>query len=411
MRLLLINYEYPPLGGGAGQATASLAREFAAAGHETRVLTSQFRGQPASEEIDGYTIDRVRVLRRRPDRCSPVEMCTFLASAAAALCGRLRGWRPAFTIAFFGIPCGPLALQLRWGSGVPYLVSLRGGDVPGFQPYDLALHHRIFGPAIRAIWSRAAGVIANSHGLQQLARQFAPELPVPVIPNGVDSLFFHPSWRNPANALPQAPLGSDLTPSGQPAGRRPPGSPVRLLFVGRLVYQKGLDLLMEALAGISQPLALRCVGDGDQRAALEQAASRLGRNIQTEFLGWRDRAQIAEIYREADLFVFPSRDEGMPNVVLEAMASGLPVLATAISGSEELVRDGVNGRLVPSGDTAALGEALRSLLADPTTLSDMGRASREIVEREYTWKQVAACYLETMHKHLTVAGPRISPAS
>ena len=384
MRLLLINYEFPPLGGGAGRATDALAREFAGLGHETHVLTSRFQDQPAEESKDGFLVERVPVVRQRPDRCSPAEMLTFLASAAARLPAVVRRVRPEFAVAFFGIPCGPLGLLLKWGFRVPYLVSLRGGDVPGFQPYDLAWQHRLCAPALRLIWNQAAGVIANSEGLRDLAAQFAPHLSIPVIPNGVDGAFFQPASTPPA--LP----GS--------------GSPVRLLFVGRLVRQKGLDLLFKALARLGRAFHLQLVGDGDQRGFLEAAAAQFPAGSRVEFLGWQDRATIAALYREAHLFVFPSRDEGMPNVVLEAMASGLPVLATSIPGSRELVRDGVNGRVVPAEDADALGAALEDLLASPERLVTMGKASRSVVEREYTWRRVAAGYLDHMHAHLTMPG-------
>lgn len=374
MRILLVNYEYPPLGGGAGQATASLAREFAAAGHEALVLTSRFRSQPAVEEVDGFRIQRVRVLRQRADRCTPPEMLTFLLSASVAALGNVRGWNPDTVIAFFGIPSGPVGLLLKLVSGRPYIVSLRGGDVPGFQPYDLAFFHQLLGPMIRLIWKQASAVVANSAGLQTLARRFAPDLPIAVIPNGVDAQKFHPATESKAAA----------------------NGPVQMLFVGRVVFQKGLDVLLRALASIPKDLnyRLEIIGDGDQRPALAAEAARLGLAERIAFSGWCDRTAIAERYRQADLFVFPSRDEGMPNVVLEAMASGLPIVATAIAGSEELVREGENGHLVPADDVDGLATALTRMLTQPETRRAMGHASRARIEQEYTWTRVAAGYLE-----------------
>jgi glycosyltransferase involved in cell wall biosynthesis len=375
MRILLINYEYPPLGGGAGQATASLAREFAAAGHQTLVLTSRFRGQPDVEDVDGFRIRRVPVIRRRKDRCTPPEMLTFLASASWTALREIRSWKPDASIAFFGIPSGPVGWLLKVVAGVPYIVSLRGGDVPGFQPYDLALFHKLLGPAIRFLWKKSAAIVANSGGLQALGQRFAPDLPISVIPNGVDANRFHPARDD--------------------AARR---RPVRLLFVGRVVFQKGLDVLLRALAALPPTLdyELEIIGDGDARPALTIQIAESGLTPRVTFVGWCDRAHIAERYRAADLFVFPSRDEGMPNGVLEAMASGLPIIATAIAGSEELVRDGENGLLVPAEDHAALATALTRLISDAPARHRMGRASRAIIEREYTWTRVAACYLELL---------------
>ena len=378
MKILLINYEYPPLGGGAGQATAALAREFFVAGHEPLVLTSRFRGQPREETVAGVRLRRVAVVRRRADRCTPAEMLTFLASASAVAWREMRAWRPDASIAFFGIPSGPVGALLQFTARVPCVVSLRGGDVPGFQPYDLALFHRLLGPCIGLLWRHAAAVVANSAGLRDLARRSAPAQAVRVIPNGVDAQTFHPAAEN----------------------ERPSGGRVRLLFVGRVVFQKGLDVLLRALAALPAGLAweLEIIGDGEQRATLTAEAARLGLAERITFAGWCDRAGIAERYRAADVFVFPSRDEGMPNVVLEAMASGLPIVATAIAGSEDLVREGENGHLVPPDDAASLTAALARLLADPAGCRALGRASRAIVEREYTWARVAAEYLEMIRE-------------
>ena len=377
MRILLVNYEYPPLGGGAGQATASLAREFAAAGHEPLVLTSRFADQPALEEVAGVRIQRVPVIRRRADRCTPPEMLTFLLSASAAALGSVRAWKPDVVIAFFGVPSGPVGLLLRLASRVPYVVSLRGGDVPGFQPYDLAFFHKLLGPLIRLLWKNASGVVANSAGLQSLARRFAPEMEIAVIPNGVDAQAFHPA---------SAP--SDTA------------RPVQLLFVGRVVFQKGLDVLLRALAMLPSSLDfhLEIIGDGDQREPLTAEIRRLGLEQKITFSGWCDRTAIAARYRQADVFVFPSRDEGMPNVVLEAMASSLPIVATAIAGNEDLVREGENGCLVPPEDATALAAALTRLIEQADLRRTMGRASRAIVEREYTWQRVAACYLNLLRE-------------
>ena len=95
-RVLLVNYEYPPLGGGAGTATAGMARALSELGCQVVVLTSRFRGQPAIEHVDGFTIQRVAVLRRRMDRCSPFEMMTFLVSACLAGNRLARDWRGHF---------------------------------------------------------------------------------------------------------------------------------------------------------------------------------------------------------------------------------------------------------------------------------------------------------------------------
>lgn len=372
-RLLLINYEYPPLGGGAGNATANLARSLTALGHEILVLTSAFRDLPRNESTDGFQIHRVPVVRPRADRATPFQMLTFMISASFASLRVAREFKADAVIAFFGIPCGPIAYFLKCVYRVPYLVSLRGGDVPGFQPYDLKRYHQLTKPMIVFLWRHASAVVANSTGLQQLAQQSAPELTIHTIPNGVDTLRFSPAAAN------QTHDGNAI---------------VRLLFVGRLTHQKGLDVLFRALASLPPHTAwsLSVIGDGDDRTKLENLARELELDGSIRFEGWSDRNELPRRYQAADAFVLASRDEGMSNAVLEAMASGLPVVTTRIAGSEELIRDGHSGILVPPDDVAALGQALGKLIADPAWRAELGREARSRMEQEYKWDRVAERY-------------------
>ena len=384
-RLLLINYEFPPLGGGAANATANMARELAALGVEVRVLTSAFAGLPGSERVDGVTIQRIPTLRRRRDRSSIVEMLAFLASSLVAAPLLAARWRPDATIAYFGLPCGPAAWMVRRLFGVPYIVSLRGGDVPGFQYEGISLYHRLAGPLIATLWRRAAAVVANSEGLAALARRFTPDQPVLIIPNGVDTALYQPGHR------PERPAG-----------------PLRLLFVGRLVRQKGLDCLLEAIARLPAPDAvdLQLVGDGPARSELEHQAAALGVAGQVAFTGWAERAAMPGLYAGADVFVFPSRDEGMPNVVLEAMAAGLPVVATRIAGTRDLVVEGETGLMIDTDDADALAAAIARLASDPALRHRLGGQGRHRVVEAFSWRAVAEAYL-----HLAQRPAPLSAAS
>lgn len=378
MKLLMINYEYPPLGGGAGQATANLASELAALGVDVEVLTSAFRGLPAYERLKGFSIYRTPVIRRHLHRSSTLEMMSFMTSAFPGSVKRVRRRRPDAVLAFFGIPCGPVGYGLKGLFGIPYFVSLRGGDVPGFQPYDLKLYHFFAGPVIREIWARAAGVAGNSRGLSEMAQRFSPSIPIETIPNGVDTEMY------------------------APAGRPSAAERCRVLFVGRLTYQKGLDVLMDALSNIAPGVRphVTLAGEGDARAHLARKVRGFGLEDDVRFSGWHDRHEIPDLYKDADLFVLPSRHEGMSNALLEAMASGLPVIATDIAGNEELVSHGENGLLVPVEDAPALSEALARLAADHSLRKRMGAAARNRIVERYSWKRVAREYLEWMERSL-----------
>jgi len=133
-------------------------------------------------------------------------------------------------------------------------------------------------------------------------------------------------------------------------------------------------------------------------SVLQSLAKELGLGDLVRFLGWQSRQQLMKCYGQANIFLFPSRHEGMPNALLEAMASGLPVIASCIAGNEELVVDGETGYLVPSEDMEALRAALKKLLSDPASRESMGNASRHYVEANYSWESTAQQYALLLEK-------------
>lgn len=156
----------------------------------------------------------------------------------------------------------------------------------------------------------------------------------------------------------------------------PTGGP-HLVAVGRLAEQKGFGLLIEALARLVDlpDLRLTLVGDGPMRGALERAAAPLGHRV--TFAGWQDGAGVRAALDQAQALVVPSFAEGLPVVIMEAMAAGRPVISTAIAGIPELVLPGHTGWLVPSGDPQALAQAIRDLAITPgDRLAAMGMAGR-----------------------------------
>ena len=196
-----------------------------------------------------------------------------------------------------------------------------------------------------------------------------------VIPNGVDYELFH-------SASP-----ADLTVFGIPQG-----SPV-CITVGRLEEQKGIDLLLTAASLVlrdHRDCHFLIVGEGCDRAVLESQATALGIANSVHFVG--PRADVANLLAASTAFVLPSRWEGMSNALLEAMASGLPVVATAVEGSTELVRSGVTGRLVPAGRFDELAAAIRSTLDDADRSREMVSAAQVVVKQGYTADIAASAY-------------------
>ena len=375
MKILLINSEYPPIGGGAGNASSNIARVLVQRGQDVLVLTSHWDDLPHEETREGVNVIRVSALRRKMDRSNALEQISFIFSASFRTFGLIRQFKPDVTLAFFGFPSGAVAWLLKKLYRIPYVVSLRGGDVPGFRPYDFRMYHKLAAPFLRSIWKRANLIIANSNGLQKLALSFESRYEIPVIPNGVDTSQFAVSnrdWSSP-----------------------------HILSVGRLVYQKGFDLAICALSQLKDlEWTWTIAGDGPQMPVLKVMAEEYGINDRIRFLGWLSSEQIKEQYAAANLFLFPSRHEGMPNAVLEAMASGLPVVATQIAGNEELVVDGKTGKLVMPEDVESLRESLRPLLVEAKMREQMGRAACQRVELSFSWANVAQQYENILQRSI-----------
>jgi len=147
-------------------------------------------------------------------------------------------------------------------------------------------------------------------------------------------------------------------------------------------------LLLQALDGVSEQFETTLVGDGELDAVLRAAATRRGLH-NVRFYGRAHGAELRELYRQADAFVLPSAREGMPLVLLEALAMGLPIIATDIPGTREIVRPGENGILVPLGDPRALRQGLLDVTGDPERYRKMSETSRQLAEG-YSWEVVSA---------------------
>ena len=172
----------------------------------------------------------------------------------------------------------------------------------------------------------------------------------------------------------------------------------KLLFVGRLAAVKGLPILFQALTQIDKPgLSLAIIGDGPDRAALEAMALDLGLEKQITFLGYRSQSEVAAMLKDTDVFVLPSFAEGVPVVLMEAMAAEVPVIATRIAGIPELVEDRKSGVLVAPGNVTELARAIEELLGDTDKALAMGREGRIRVAAEFDSRAEAARLAQLFH--------------
>ncbi len=375
MKILIISHEYPPIGGGGANACFFLTREFAGRGHLVTVITAQYADLAPHETTgEGARIVRVPCRRANKEKSSFPEMLSYLCSAWKYADALLKKESFDICLTFFGIPSGPLALHLKRKYRLPYVVRFGGGDIPGAQKRFRYLY-AVLAPAVRAVWKNAGRLIANSEGLKMRALAFESRYAVDIIENGVDNSFFVP---------------------GQCEKR---ADRLTVLFVSRLIEGKGLQYLIPELPRMQErvqretgrALQLVIVGDGPYRAALEELTARTGAQALVRFEGRKDKEQIRRYYQTADLFVLPSLSEGMPNVVLEAMASGLAIVMTPCEGSRELVTD--NG-IIASLD--GFSEALLRVCVDEEERIRMGHNSLRRVEAHFRWESIGERYLSVL---------------
>lgn len=364
MKILVLNHEFPPIGGGGGQAAADLCRALADRGHEVRIITSLGPGVEKLETRNGLQVLRVPVGRRTAARASFLSMLRYLLRAFFPAFRWIRRWKPDIIHVHFAVPTGVLAWVLSKLSGTPYLLTAHLGDVPGGVPEKTKKWFRWIMPLTPPIWRSAEKVVAVSEYTRQLALQHYA-VDIEVIPNGV-------------------PLKDNQQIHLQ--------SPPRLLFAGRFQPQKNLLFLIRALAQV-QDLEWDCVliGDGPQREIIEKHISEHGLQKRIKLTGWISPEAVDDWMTHSDVLVMPSLSEGLPVVGVKALANGLALVVNRAGGLSELVDESTNGRSCSVGDEGCFVDSLRWVLSEPQRLLTL-RANSLVRAQAYDIQKIANEY-------------------
>jgi len=360
MRILLINYEYPPLGGGGGIAMMEIAQELARR-HEVHVFTSGIKGLSAIEKHQALnlTIHRVQVLGRS-DRAT----ASFSSMAAFLPAGVRRGNQLMASHAFdvintwFAIPSGITGAAIAEKHRVPHLLTIIGGDI--YDPLKWYSPHRFFpaGMAVKRVLRQASARVAISTDIAARARRyFGFRRPIEVIPLGIAEPRYSRCSR--------AELGLDDTRK-------------YVVAVGRLVRRKDYPTLLRAVRDLPRDdTDLILLSDGPERDNLRALAGQLGIGDRVHLKGFVADELKYQILANSDLFALVSLHEGFGVVYLEAMHCGLPVIAADQGGQINLLSDGETGRLVPIGDAPAITRSLAELLGDEALAKRIGAHNRQ----------------------------------
>lgn len=351
----MLNYEYPPLGGGAANANRYLLEYLDDRGIEVDLVTSSENGYLEEDFSDGISIYRVDVGKDMLHHWKNIEIVRYFFRGLLKSYQLKRSNNYDLVHAWFGLPCGLMALLLR----KPYLLSLRGSDVPGFNERFSKLYV-LLRPLIRTVWRNADAVVANSQDLKSLALETL-EIDITVIENGVDLDEFSPdnSGGKTVNVL-------------------------EALSVARLTSRKRLTDVINAVKALEN-VNLTVVGDGVLREKLEDIS-----DDSIQFKGRVEHEDIHEFYEKSDVFVHSSKNEGMSNTLLEACSSGLPIIATDTGDSSKLVQ--FNGFLVDMESPDEIKKCLKIYRDRNSLIEEHGERSREIAE-SMTWDNVAEKYI------------------
>ena len=365
MRVLQIGKFYPPAKGGMETVLELISTGLLARGHAVRTVCA------ATESVSSETPLGADGEDGRLIRCASLGALAsqpLTLGLAGTLRRVLREFAPEIVMLHWPNPLA--AFALRWArADMP-----RGSRLTVWYHADITrqrLGACLLGPLLRDLLTRADGVAVSTDSLRSKSSVLTPhDSKVHVIPFGIDA----DAWRLPVSA-----------------GRGP------LLFVGRLVYYKGLDLLLDAMS-LAPDLSLEIVGDGPLRGRLRRRIDEAGLGGRVRLHGELDDADLRRVMSGCGALVLPSlaRSETFGLVQIEAMAAGLPVVSTQLpTGVAEVNVHGETGLIVPPGDVEALAEALRGLFADPARAEAMGAAGcrrvadlfdhRRMVDRLVDW--------------------------
>ena len=350
MKILVLIHEYPPVGGGGGSAAQDICLGLVERGHELTILTAHLKGLPKEEIVDRIRVLRLPSLRREAFRADFLAMAAYVLSGLQAGFRLIKRWQPDVIHVHFAVPAGAVGYVLSKLTGVPYLMTVHLGDVPGGAPEKTGKWFKWILPFTRPIWRDANRVVAVSKFTRQLALKHYPR-EMALIPNGVDLARMRPASIKV-------------------------NEPPRIVFAGRFMKQKNPVQIVHTLAGLKD-LSWECVmiGDGPLIPNVRREISEEGLQERFTLTGWIAPEEVLEWFDKSDILFMPSRSEGLPVVGVQALAKGLAMVVSDIGGFVDIVDKDRNGFLVGSSNLDGYVKGLQKLLSNQKLLKRYREAS------------------------------------
>jgi glycosyltransferase involved in cell wall biosynthesis len=374
MRILVLNYEYPPLGGGAGVITQNIAERLAEDGNEVTVVTTWYTGENEVTENGSLKIIRLKSKRQHIYKSSVFEMLSWIKQSKQFLKNYLEKEKFDLCFANFAIPGGIVALYLKRKFGLKYTFISHGHDIPWRFPKQMRLFHIATYYRIKRICTESEANFMQTREMKENIDRFIGKVHTAknlIIPNGVDVRLFKPD-----NSIKSKTF--------------------KVVFIGRLVEQKDPFTFLEAIkifAETNKNIVVNVIGDGILRTKMEEYINDNRLSDIVKFFGWIPKTEIVKEYQSAHVNVISSVFEGMSVAAFESLACGCFLITTPIDGINEVITQNENGVIVkfhsPKEIAGQLEDYYQKRYLQKYSISDI--VIKNLIEK-YNWDSIVKKY-------------------
>lgn len=377
MKILVLNYEYPPLGGGGGIACQKLAEEYVRCGHSVECITTKFGNQLPIENIGGVTVHRIKVVGKRTlSTAGMLSLLSFPVCAYKYTAKLCKQEKFDCIHAHFSVPTGPLGIWIKKRFKLPIVLSLHGGDVydptKKFSPH----HWWLFRKCNEWIFRNVDYVIAQSKITKEKTQYYYKcNKEIAVIPLAHDIIEFKACTREK--------IGLDSNEK-------------YVISVGRLIKRKGYEFLIRAMQYV-ETAHLLIIGEGPEHKNLNELVIKLGLEERITLLGAKYGDEKFQYLDNCDLFVLSSVYEPFGIVIQEAMQVGLPIISTDDGGAKDMIEENINGLFIKYGNVKELAHCINYILSDQNLCNRMSECNKLKINN-YSTEKIGGIYLEILSK-------------